>query len=223
MQTLCFVRSFHCLLSIQKANKPFPDLANADHAAAAEAIARGLGGRSAEQGAGYWVHTSGTGVLCGDDIEKKSFGSASSKFYSDDDEGVGKVTSLPDSAPHRGIDKIVLEASAANPHIKTAIVAPSTIYGQGQGPGNQRSLQLPELARFILQRKEGFHIGAGLNRWMSVHIADLSKLYLRLVEEALKPDGGVATWGARGYYFVENGIFVCPPFLLPLDHKRISS
>lgn len=34
---------------------------------------------------------------------------------------------------------------------------------------------------------------------------DLSNVYLRLVEEAGKPEGGSATWGGEGYYFAESG------------------
>jgi nucleoside-diphosphate-sugar epimerase len=133
---------------------------------------------------------------------------------------VAEVTSLPDNAPHRDVDKIVLEASAASSNVKTAIVCPPTIYGQGRGPGNQRSIQLPEMVRGILQRKEGFYIGAGLNRWTSIHVSDLSKLYTRLFEDSLKEGGGSATWGAKGYYFAENGVYVrllsSPPLSSPL-------
>ena len=40
-----------------------------------------------------------------------------------------------------------------------------------------------------------------------VHVQDLSNVYLRLVEEAVK-GGGNATWEPEGYYFAENGDFV---------------
>lgn len=129
------------------------------------------------------------------------FGEASSKVY-DDWDHIGEVTSLPDHAPHRNVDKVVIEADG--PNVKTAIVCPPTIYGAGRGPGNQRSHQIPELARCTLEKKQAFQVGAGLALWPNVHVQDLSDLYVKLVVAA-NGAGGRATWGTRGYYFVENG------------------
>ena len=139
-----------------------------------------------------------------DDIERKTFGAPSIKVY-DDWDGVNEVTSLPDFAPHRNVDKIVLAAGTEHAStVKTAIVCPPTIYGIGRGPGNQRSQQVPELTKCTLERKEGIQIDAGQSKWTNVHIFDLSELYLRLVEAAAD-GGGKATWGKEGYYFADNG------------------
>ena len=120
----------------------------------------------------------------------------------DDIEDVGELTSLPHHAPHRNIDEIVLEAGSS--HVKTAIVCPPTIYGVGRGTGNTRSIQLPGLARCILQRGAAFQVGAGKTFWTNVHVYDLSMVYLLLVEAAAA-GGGKASWGKEGYYFTENG------------------
>ena len=179
----------------------FPaDFADADHEKAARALTRGLATHHPDS-PGYIIHTSGTGILLFADIERQIFGESSSKVYNDWD-GVDEVTSLPDSAPHRPTDKAIFEASA--PNVKPAVVAPPTIHGQGRGPVNQRSVQLPALARITLQKGHGIQVGAGKARWGNVHVHDLSDVYVLLVEAAVA-GGGKATWGADAYYITENG------------------
>lgn len=53
----------------------------------------------------------------------------------------------------------------------------------------------------------GFRLRKGRICGRLVHVQDLSNVYLRLVEEAVK-SGGNTTWGPEGYYFAENGDFV---------------
>ena len=105
--------------------------ANCDHEASANAIIKGL---SASSKPGYFIHTSGTGILTVEDVMASRYGRENPKVY-DDWENVAEVTSLPDEAWHRNVDKIVLGASRKTPSIKTAIVCPPTIYGPGRGPG----------------------------------------------------------------------------------------
>lgn len=180
--------------------------ANADHEGAAAAIIAGLAKKS-EGEKGYYIHTSGTGILMIGDAEKGIYGIRSEKVFNDWD-GVKEVTQLPDAASHRNVDKVVIAASEQHPSkVFTAIVCPPMIYGPGRGPDNQRSQQVYELSRATLVRGKGFLVEEGQAMWTQVHVHDLSNVYLRLVEEALK-DGGQATWGPEGYYFAENGDFV---------------
>ncbi|KAL8716922.1 MAG: hypothetical protein Q9225_005786 [Loekoesia sp. 1 TL-2023] len=174
--------------------------ASADHVGAAEALTKGLATHTPES-PGYIIHTSGTGILMFADIERQIYGESSSKVY-DDWDGIGEVTSLPDFAPHRKVDKIFLGASASN--VKPAIVCPPLIYGLGRGPGNQRSIQLPELSRCTLQKGHGIQVGAGKTYWTNVHVHDLSDVFVGLVEAAAA-GGEQASWGNEGYYFTENG------------------
>ena len=115
------------------------------------------------------------------------------------------LTSLPDTAFHRDVDKLVLAASSGS--VKTAIVCPPTIYGPGRGPGNKRSRQVYNLVRITLEKGQPPQLGKGLTEWDNVHIHDLSDVYLLLVEAAIanKPDMDAHLWGKDGYYLAENG------------------
>lgn len=116
------------------------------------------------------------------------------------------MTTLPDHAFHRNVDKIVLEAGAKQPDaVKTALLCPPTIYGSGRGPANCRSRQLPVLAHATLENRKAPVVGRGLTWWNNVHVADLSRLFALLVDAAIKNDKNPELWGERGYYFVEAG------------------
>lgn len=185
---------------------PDADFADCDHVASAKAIAKGIAQHTPDR-PGYWIHTSGTGILTYEDFRNSTYGDLRTKEFNDWD-GIDELTSLPDDALHRNVDKIVLEVGQnASDRVKTAIVCPPCIYGTGRGAGNRRSFQIYNLAKTVLQRKKGIQVGQGQNIWHQVHVQDLSDLYLRLGEEAAS-GGGKATWGKEGYYFAENGPFV---------------
>ncbi|PGH20345.1 hypothetical protein AJ80_03613 [Polytolypa hystricis UAMH7299] len=179
--------------------------ANCDHVASARAIAKGLAAHTSDR-PGHWIHISGTGSLVFEDLRAFRIGELRDKEYNDWD-GVGELTSLPDDAPHRNVDKIVIDVgSNAADRVKTAIISPPAIYGPGRGPGNTRSVQVYNLARAVLRRRKGFLVGKGENIWHEVHVHDLSDLSLALGEAAVA-GGGKATWGKEGYYLAENGGF----------------
>ncbi|KAK2738915.1 hypothetical protein FQN55_009685 [Onygenales sp. PD_40] len=180
--------------------------ADSDHVAAAKAIAKGILSHTPGR-PGYWIHTSGTGMLTYEDDLNLIFGELRTKEFNDWD-GITELTSFHDDALHRDVDKIVLEVgTSASDRVKTAIVAPPCIYGPGRGPSNRRSHQIYNLENTVLKRKRGIQVGKGQNIWHQVHIQDLSDLYLRLGEEAAERKGN-ATWGQDGYYFADNGPFV---------------
>jgi nucleoside-diphosphate-sugar epimerase len=177
--------------------------ADCDHVASATAIVAGL---AKSQKQTYFIHTSGTGILGFKDFEAATYGITREKVY-DDWDGIGEVTSIPDSALHRNVDKVVLAAHQSSANVHTAIVCPPCIWGPGRGPDNQRSVQVYDMARAALQRHKGFVVNEGVNCWTEVHVQDLSNVYLALVTAALSPDGGKATWNDKGYYFTEDGQF----------------
>ena len=139
----------------------------------------------------------GTSILAWKTFEEESYGELQSKVYNDW-EGVHDLTSLPDGAAHRHVDKIVLAASEVNPDkIKTAIVCPCTIYGEGRGPDNRRSIQVYKAAESFMQNGEAYMTGKGENMWNQIHVKDLSKLYA-LLGEAAVAGGPPATWNDQG-------------------------
>jgi hypothetical protein len=183
---------------------PRADTADAsDHVPAATAIAKGIAKGHSKEKPGFWLHTSGTGILCWKDEETKTFGEPPSQPAYDDLDAVGDLTSLPDKAFHRDVDKLVLAASSDV--VKTAIVCPSTIYGIGRGPGNTRSKQVPGLARATLERGKAPQVGRGLTEWDNVHIDDVSQFFVLLVEAAIahKPELDSELWGPNGYFLLE--------------------
>jgi nucleoside-diphosphate-sugar epimerase len=175
--------------------------ANCGDLASAEALIAGLAQRQSNT---YLIHVSGTGNLTYDDLSTGSFGIARERVF-DDWDGLSEVTSLPDGALWRNVEKAVLAAheqkDAAKIH--TAILCAPTIYGTGRGPVNSRGLQINEMSKAVLTRGKGFFIGEGSNKWNTVHIQDLSSAFLALVNAALEPNGGTASWNKEGFYFTE--------------------
>jgi nucleoside-diphosphate-sugar epimerase len=139
------------------------------------------------------------------DMQTKTFGEPPSQPAYDDLEKVSELTSLPDSAVHRDVDKLVLAASSDA--VKTAIISPPTIYGRGRGPGNQRSMQVYNLAALGLKEGQVVQAGAGLTEWDNVHIHDLSNLYTLFVDAIIANNKELDTelWGPNGYFLAENG------------------
>ncbi|KAL1621156.1 hypothetical protein SLS54_005651 [Diplodia seriata] len=177
-----------------------------DHEGAAKAIAEGLASGHSKDHPGYWLHVSGTGILCFADSDADRLGEASDKVYDDLDK-VEELTGLPDHAFHRNVDKLVLDAGTKNADsVKTAILCPPTIYGPGRGPVSGRSRQVYELAKITLEQKKGPIIGAGKTYWNNVHVHDLSDLFVLLADAAAanrKDDKEL--WGEKGYFLAENG------------------
>jgi nucleoside-diphosphate-sugar epimerase len=188
------------------ADNDFADTADSsDNKDGAAAIARGISSGHTKERPGFWIHTSGTGILCWKDMDTETYGEGPSQPPYDDLENVSGLTSLPDQAFHRDVDKLVL--AAGSDAVKTAIVCPPTIYGLGRGPGNKRSRQAYNLARVTLERGQAPQVGKGLTEWDNVNVHDLSDLFVLLVEAAIanKPDMDSKLWGREGYFLAENG------------------
>ncbi|KAH6893486.1 hypothetical protein B0T10DRAFT_482379 [Thelonectria olida] len=183
---------------------------SSDHAGAAKAIAKGLKSGHSSSNPGYWIHISGTGILCWYDTDNKRYGEGPLLDQAYDDlEGVDRVVSLPDTAFHRDVDKLVLAAAADDPDaVKVAIVCPPTIYGHGNGPVNRRSRQIPGMIKATLEHGTAFKLGAGKTEWDNVHVNDLARLIDLLATDAASTDSKSEEkeiWGSVGYHFCESG------------------
>ncbi|KAB8258666.1 hypothetical protein BDV32DRAFT_151112 [Aspergillus pseudonomiae] len=176
--------------------------ASIEHVESARAISRALQRREKLHQTTYWISVSGTDNIAWKDCENKTYGEQPSDQIYDDWDGLSNVTSLPDTAPHRDVECVQLAAGGT--FVKTAIVCAPCIYGIGRGCGNQRSIQIPDLARYTLQKGHGLQVGKGRSIWPNVHVADLSDIFVRLFEEAIQ-NGTRASWNREGYYFAENG------------------
>ena len=183
-----------------KADIVFHSAGSDEHMSSAEAIVQGLSRRESDTPA-YYIHTSGAFILAAETVATGKYGERFDTVH-DDWDHIGQLVSFPDYAPHRKIDKVVLAADPAK--IRTAIVAPSVVYGMGRGPDKTKSA--PLFDPFLKQRKV-FVVGEGDNIWHNIHVQDLSQLYLLLAEAAVN-GGRNATWNQKGYYLAENGSYV---------------
>lgn len=110
---------------------------------------------------------------------------------------------------HGPVEKVLRDL--ASPKVKVAIICPPTIWGVGRGTGNTRSHQIYNLACAILRRGAGLKLPSPLAEnlfWPNIHIRDLAKLYISIIESAvleLEGKEGKATWNEGGYYFAETG------------------
>jgi nucleoside-diphosphate-sugar epimerase len=105
----------------------------------------------------------------------------------------------------RVVDNYILDLGAGGP--KTVIIFPPIIFGTGKGPVNQRSVQVPSLARATLMQRVGLYLGRGLSRWGIIHVSDLADLFVKLVEHAVNATPA-PIWNENGLFFAENGFEV---------------
>ncbi|KAK4892309.1 hypothetical protein LTR27_009143 [Elasticomyces elasticus] len=172
---------------------------NSDHEPSIKALIAGLLRRDEPS---FLIHLSGTGIVA-DYRDDTYHGTLNPKIWSDVDD-IDAITSMPDIAVHRNVDKIIQNAAAEHgDKLKTAIVCPPDIYGPGRGPGGIRSVFFP---MFVAEAKKvgaTFYANDGSNGRSWVHIDDLMAVYMKVVEAAAKGGDG-ADWGKAGYYFASS-------------------
>lgn len=201
------------------------NLAAREHLSSAQAILKGLTSSPSRTSSTtakrrpYWIQVSGATLLASPEIARGTYGEPSDKVH-DDLAGVAEIKALVRGNPKRATDNFVLD-SHGGVVVNTALVPPGIIYGEGAGPVNRRTFQVPELARVAVERGRAVQVGCGLARWGYVHIRDLGQLFLRLVEKAAAAagdddDGRAGLWGEEGIYFTGVGSdivsFHFPPF-----------
>jgi hypothetical protein len=88
-------------------------------------------------------------------------------------------------------------AKTHSAHIRSAITSPPKTYGAGTGPGKTQSYSIPFFVGDIPKfGNRAFYVDEGENRGAWAYIADVTKLFQRLVEEAVA-SGGNAEWGEK--------------------------
>lgn len=155
---------------------------DSDHAASLNAIIAGLLIRPKP---GYLLHLSGTGIVS-DWADEKYLGKLNPKIWSDVSD-LKEIQHLPDSALHRNTELILHKTIRLySDRINIAIMCPPDIYGKGKGLAKTHSAFVPMYVQEI-QRLGGkvFYYGEGSNTRSWVHIDDLMRLYLKVVEAAV--------------------------------------
>ncbi|KAF7562339.1 hypothetical protein G7046_g1774 [Stylonectria norvegica] len=181
------------------------NLAASGHLDSVQAIHRGLQRKNLSDPA-YWVQISGASALAANELASDSFvpGSESSEIY-DDYPNASGFWNLIQAHPSRAVDNYILRVASDTPSIKTALVVPPIIYGLGQGPIHQGSVQIPALAKIALERGHAVRVGQGLSRWGNVHVRDLGRLFSSLAENSSKGTSDETAWGEQGLYLTGVG------------------
>ena len=190
-------------------NETLPeDLATTGHLKSVQTIYQALSDRPKGPKSPYYIQISGASALAVNELADKSRvpGSASNIIYNDLTD-LESIKSLINQYPNRAVDNFMFSA-AENSSVKTALVVPPMIYGLGRGPVNQRSIQIPSLVNATLKRQRGLQVGPGESRWSNIHVADLSRIFLHLVEKAVEGNEDGNVWGAKGLYFTGVGELV---------------
>jgi nucleoside-diphosphate-sugar epimerase len=150
--------------------------ASSDDRPAIDALLRALAGSGKPL-----LHTSGSSIVADD------AGGEPSDAVIDEDH---LPTPTNEKAARVALDQEVL----ATPGIRSIVLCNSLIFGDTLGP-EARSVQLPLLIDYARETGSAGYIGRGLNRWSTVHIADVVDLYLLALERA----------SAGTFAFVESG------------------
>lgn len=131
------------------------------------------------------VHTSGSSIVV-DDAQ----GAFASETVLGDDM---PYAAMPHRAARIETDRVVRTAGVAG-GLRTAVVCPTTVYGEGRG-WKRDSHQIPLLVSKSIERGAGVYIGAGKPVWSNVYIGDVLDLYALVIEKA----------PSASFFFAENG------------------
>lgn len=130
-----------------------------------------------------FIHTSGSSI-----IADRGGGARSDLVFNEDTPFVA----LPERQGRAAVERLVL--SYGQRGVRSVVVRPTLIYGQGAGL-HKSSIQVPRMLDLALAKGKALHIGKGENIWSNVHIDDVVDLYLLALEGA--PAGSL--------FFAENG------------------
>jgi hypothetical protein len=158
--------------------------------------------------AAYYIQVTGVSVLSGPEVDKNLYGEPSDQVYDDLDNATDLREIIRTYKDRRVVDNYILDLGSSGP--KTAILFPLIIYGAGKGPVNQRSIQIPMLARASLIQHVGLYLGRGLSRWGIIHVSDLASIFVKLVEHAVNATTA-PIWNENGLFFTEAGFEVRSP------------
>jgi nucleoside-diphosphate-sugar epimerase len=170
---------------------------NSDHEPSLQALVVGLLLKSTP---GYLIHLSGTGLVS-DWHNTTYLGLPNPKIWSDVT-SLPEIKSLPMGELHRNTETLLhgwIEEHAGK--INIAIICPPDVYGLGKGLGRTTSALVPVYVHEARALGAAFYVAEGTNMRSWVHVDDLTRLYLLLVEAALAGEAEETHFGKNGYYF----------------------
>ncbi|KAH7412282.1 hypothetical protein DE146DRAFT_642740 [Phaeosphaeria sp. MPI-PUGE-AT-0046c] len=171
---------------------------DSDHISSLNALLTGLLSKPTP---GYLIHLSGTGIVS-DWRTPTQLGTLNPKIWSDLTD-VASIASLPAEELHRPTEELLHRYIAQHSDkVHIAIMCPPDIYGRGQGPGKTASALIPMFVNLILssEHKQPFYVGDGTNTRSWVHVYDLMRLYLHVLD-ATQTTTPEKFFGKNGYYF----------------------
>ncbi|KAK6852018.1 hypothetical protein PG995_012143 [Apiospora arundinis] len=155
----------------------------------------------------YFIHTSGAYLIC----NLRQPGGVKEEKVWDDIEDNEQLVSMPDTAVHRATDKVVLSAAA---HVNVAIISPGGVTGISPSVAHSLPISTPALFQCVRAFDSTFVIGQGENAMGMVHVQDLARMYMVLVDNAVATLTGsnkttttntteppFPLWGEKAYYF----------------------
>jgi len=151
----------------------------------------------------FFIHISGSSTLIDPNYppDRKA-----RKRYSDVSD-YEEIMNLSRDRPHVTLERQIVEIGTEK-DIKTTILAPPYIYGEGRGTCSRTTYSF-EYARQVLKRGKGFLLGKGHNSWSVSSVGDVSSAIIFVLEEVLKElekeGAGKVEYGPKGYYFIESG------------------
>ncbi|KAK3050875.1 hypothetical protein LTR09_007953 [Extremus antarcticus] len=170
--------------------------ATADDFPSVEAVIAGVDQRASEGKHTVYIHTSGTSFLSDESNGEYKSDMVFSDNHPED------MDARPDSSSHRGIDLTVIRArNRLGTKAKIFLMLPPLIYGANKH--NLLSIQIITMARFAIKHKYAGYAGGGKSVWKPIHVADLSRGYLTMLQwlEQSPPETALE----HPYFFCENG------------------
>lgn len=170
--------------------------ATADDQPSVKSILKGLAQRPKDKSPAIYIHTSGTGILTVP-LHPES-------IYFSDENPQQFDNLVPDHAPHRDVDLLIKTAvEKGDLNAKVSIMLPPNIYGRGNGPFNQISIQIPRWIKRSVDDKQVTQFGP--KRWWNhVHVVNLANGYLTLLAH-LEKTLTSSEESAPLYVFCETG------------------
>lgn len=147
----------------------------------------------------HWIQISGASVLSVADIERNRYGEPAEKSYDDLKDANDLRDIIHKNSTARAVDEYLLGVTGT----KTAIIFPPIIYGKGNGPVNQRSIQIPNLCKIAIETRQTVQVNKGESTWSNIHVADLTRIFVKLVEKAVE-GADDELWNQNGLYLVGN-------------------